>query len=690
MCFVVKSGMRFLHLFFILFIGVAYQSQAQDAANDSNEWVIEYHQFPEPALINGFTSPKRGFIKSPEIPPAGANDETLLKFIKNSNDIVTHFLDFIGVASPKGAVYVFDPETSTLAARLPRGAQISIGNLAKAARFQSEKYLACDLTIFEAESSLIREQIEFASKSADHLKVLEALLAATDNGEAKIVASLSQEARSGQRGTIRRNIEGLAATEISADQSDWIEFMSEESTSGINWEMDPVIGGDDLTIDLNISVEFDYAPVRKRKAPITKRGGSNLAMAVIDEHKAKAITQLTLHSGQAKLLGVWKPESVEGRNDDVLQAALVEAVIVPVLPLPEPRVQEMLTNLGDQIGKVPEGPPQYENLPGELPPGMIVRRFIIPPTFVSSGGGGSTAAGDPFADPVDEPRFTKQVTAKEILEAAGIPFPVGSSANFIASTGELVVRNLPEHIELVEIYLSSITSGVEKSIGVTVHVVQGPAGLIRRLTRESRSFADHTKAWNELQAAAEQGQASIIRTIWGEGRSGQRFKVESGRNHPFNVGAYALSTGEPGAPAPTPEDNNEGEAAKPQPQPKPILKNSAMSGEIETRLVGTSLEVDPVLGADNTTIDLNLSFNYDYAPPVVSGEAELDANGNLFMDAPSTNFHRTEVNSSLIIHSGMIRIIGVWKPEGTPEFDQADILQAVLLKADVLQLEDKE
>ena len=34
---------------------------------------------------------------------------------------------------------------------------------------------------------------------------------------------------------------------------------------------------------------------------------------------------------------------------------------------------------------------------------------------------------------------------------------------------------------------------------------------------------------------------------------------------------------------------------------------------------------------------------------------------------------------------GSIRMIGMWKPTGTPQFDQADVLQAAFLRAQIIQ-----
>ncbi len=60
----------------------------------------------------------------------------------------------------------------------------------------------------------------------------------------------------------------------------------------------------------------------------------------------------------------------------------------------------------------------------------------------------------------------------------------------------------------------------------------------------------------------------------------------------------------------------------------------------------------------------------------MEGESRLDEDGNLILDAATTSFRETRVSTALTLRSGAIRLFGLWRPTGTPEFDNADILQA--------------
>ncbi|MEC5126271.1 Amuc_1098 family type IV pilus outer membrane protein [Verrucomicrobiales bacterium BCK34] len=111
---------------------------------------------------------------------------------------------------------------------------------------------------------------------------------------------------------------------------------------------------------------------------------------------------------------------------------------------------------------------------------LFTNTYVVPPTFLSmadggGGGGGGGAAADPFADPGDAGGGgipNRRKTAKEILESAGISFSTGASAIYNPATSQLIVRNTQDQMELVEAYIESIITGVEKQIYITSSFVE--------------------------------------------------------------------------------------------------------------------------------------------------------------------------------------------------------------------------
>ncbi len=114
---------------------------------------------------------------------------------------------------------------------------------------------------------------------------------------------------------------------------------------------------------------------------------------------------------------------------------------------------------------------------------MITRVYKVPPDFlsVSSPGADSSAApaapADPFAKPgaggggTTSTLPTRQ-TAKDILVAAGVPFPEGASAVFNPVTSQLVVRNTAPNIDMVESYVESQQGRTPKQVYVTTKFVE--------------------------------------------------------------------------------------------------------------------------------------------------------------------------------------------------------------------------
>lgn len=95
---------------------------------------------------------------------------------------------------------------------------------------------------------------------------------------------------------------------------------------------------------------------------------------------------------------------------------------------------------------------------------LYTQVYKVPPTFLSMGGmasDGGAGAADPFADPVASGGGVvgTRRTAKSLLEEAGITFGAGSSAVYNAETGQLIVRNTKDQIELVEAYNESLSVG---------------------------------------------------------------------------------------------------------------------------------------------------------------------------------------------------------------------------------------
>ncbi|MDB6007031.1 MAG: type and secretion system protein [Prosthecobacter sp.] len=112
---------------------------------------------------------------------------------------------------------------------------------------------------------------------------------------------------------------------------------------------------------------------------------------------------------------------------------------------------------------------------------QYTRSYRVPPDFLTAAGDGGgaaapAAAADPFAaggaGAAPAGGLTARRTAKQILEAAGITFPEGSSASYNPGNSQLVVRNTQPNLDLVEAYVESSTKLAPKMVVITSKFVE--------------------------------------------------------------------------------------------------------------------------------------------------------------------------------------------------------------------------
>lgn len=659
-------------LAFALCSVTAAAQEAKPTVPSPNDWAVRVYRFPADELRMGFVSRERGQIKAPAMPPADASQEQILQFIKSSNDVVAQYLELQGIPLLKGSLAVLDPEHDVLAVRTVNDTHNIITELANAFLRRVPRYLSFHMHLMEADPVVMAQLVKDAPQNADQTPLWERIKALADQGQAKHLSSMNIDSQSGQRSFVKRGAQRAHADGFSMDDRDRFEVPASRKDVGTRLELDPVIGPDGTMVDVNFGLEHDLAPPVERWEPAAQSGTRRIESRVTDFTTAKFTSATMLLSGMTKLLGIWTPEAGANRGN-VSQAAFLKGEVVPLLPLTDARAEQLLKTHGETVEATPPPP---KSLPNEgLPPGMILRRFRVPPDFLSAaGGGGATAApaapADPFVSgvpPRNEPRFTREVTALDILKMNGITFPEGSSANFVAVAGEIIVRNTPENMLQVEAFLDELSKKVPAVVGFAVHVVQAEGALMRRLGAEMNALADHTAAFKAVEDAVAQGKAKILRTAWIETRSGQRCTASTGTEY-MHVGTPYL-----GRPV---KDGKEGAAAS--------SAGAVLSVEHETQFVGFRFEADPVIGPDGQTIDVNMALHYDTAPPSQRFAPAGGADSVLRVDSPATDFHRSEVSTAITLKSGATRLLGTWKPEGSPELDDADVMQAAFMKVDLI------
>ena len=85
---------------------------------------------------------------------------------------------------------------------------------------------------------------------------------------------------------------------------------------------------------------------------------------------------------------------------------------------------------------------------------LITKEYKVPPGFITSLPAGQPTnlpgPGSQNVAPGSQPAIQARSGAREFLEAQGVTFPQGASANFIASTSKLIVKNTQANLDLID------------------------------------------------------------------------------------------------------------------------------------------------------------------------------------------------------------------------------------------------
>ena len=149
------------------------------------------------------------------------------------------------------------------------------------------------------------------------------------------------------------------------------------------------------------------------------------------------------------------------------QAAASQTVTIDLSNLPLREALTYITNLANLKFKVE--PFAVLIVPiNEATDTLITKEYRVPPGFITATptGGGGGGAGAEFESTAG------QSTAKNFLESQGVQFPPGASANFLASSSRLIVRNSQENLDLVDALVESSTGAVPSQVEIESKFVE--------------------------------------------------------------------------------------------------------------------------------------------------------------------------------------------------------------------------
>ncbi len=623
---------------------------------EAEEWTVKSYMCPGDWLREGFVVEGKGRLKLPNEP--GENAESVRSFIQQSSLVFREYLKEL----PQGSLVVLDRARHTLAARTTEEGHGLVEAVVEEIMSVAPRVFSVQVTLIDVSTGELGALLEEIAAKDNHLAVLERF----EKAGAQVVGSVNVETKSGQRLMTKmgREVSYLSEFAVRVDGSSEEESREVEPV-GLSLELDPVVGNDGQTLDLNIAIRHSAESGKLRMVPVGTLAGKRVEVGIQDFANTNWMTAATLLSGQSRLLGV-APAEEEGRS----RLCFVSAAAPVVMVNKSTKAEGWLNAHGEAVSKALRGPKVDAPEVG-LMSGMVMKKFRVPPDFWTRGSGGNAAApADPFSATAPEPTFMVRMTVQDILKAEGIPFPEGSSATFDKVTSSMTVVNLPANMIKVEEFIDSLSGGSPAVIQFHLHVLEANGAVVRKLGRESLAMTDHLGAWEAMQAEIAAGRGRLVAVAAIETKSGQRSIVESGRS-------YAWAKANLTAQAP----EAKGEKGTVLVTGMPVAE---LVGTIEREPLGLQWEIDPVLGADRVTIDVNTSVRRHSEAPRERFEAPVAKEGGMTVDAPGVDFHPLELTTAFTTHDGMWRMIGTWQSVGADGNLDPAVMQAVFVRASVV------
>lgn len=301
---------------------------------------------------------------------------------------------------------------------------------------------------------------------------------------------------------------------------------------------------------------------------------------------------------------------------------------------------------------------------------LVIRMYRVPSVFVTNikgewyqqhGESGNTK--NPFVEPDPKesgitkgPKFPFPGLQKA-LEDYGIPFPDGAYVKHDTETGKLEIRGDSKTIELFEAYIESRNGIREKQLNIRAEIYQMPAKAALKVQQICGPMGDHTPIWEKVQGMVERNQASLVTSVATMARSGQRAKADD-----INEVIY---------PSEVKWDAKE----------ETVLPTS-----FETRNVGTILEVDPILGADEFAVDISFHLEHHTAPPIMRQVTVTSPNTGRVVVVEMPEMHTKNITTQITLSINSSKCIGAWRPTGKPEYAKTDVMQVVFMRVDMQAL----
>ncbi len=264
-------------------------------------------------------------------------------------------------------------------------------------------------------------------------------------------------------------------------------------------------------------------------------------------------------------------------------------------------------------------------------------------------------ASDPFAapDPSESPGPVGSFQEFIAVEL-DLTFPEGTYVRHDPATGKLEIRHHPAVVAAIEAYLRALEQDAPRQLNIRAEIYQMPSRAALKVQQLCGPLDDHRPLWENVQEMVERGQATLVTSSSVIARSGQRAKAQD-----ISEVIY-----------PTEVDWDK-------------EQETVLPAAFETRNVGTIFEVDPVIGADDHTVDLNFSLEHHTSAPVMRPISVRSPNSGHVVTVEMPEFHAKTLVTQITIGAGGIKCLGAWRPTGATGEIESDAMQVVFLQVDI-------
>ena len=277
--------------------------------------------------------------------------------------------------------------------------------------------------------------------------------------------------------------------------------------------------------------------------------------------------------------------------------------------------------------------------------GMIKAVFSVMPKFFTRY---PHFAGGEVVDPFAPAGEKKPKPPQEFFEAHGISFPPGTSADFDPDSKRLTVTQSAEEYSKIQTLIDNTYYRPVYSVALRAEIYELPAPQALKVVNSAASFGIHNPERDALVSLVKRGDVQLVSAISTIGQSGTIATVKDTQQIQVFAGW---------------EENG--------------------SPKYDTQIFGTILKVDPVLGADYLTIDLNLELEHDTAPPEMIEKVVTSPKTGQQLPVSIPAFHRQKITTQLSLTDGDYVLIGNWKPTGDDKYSEKNLVHLIFIHAHV-------